>query len=249
MGKYFSTVVDCEIPTVAAGQHAAFTDGDVLFDWQPFDIPKGAARLLNVSMNVTSRGDAGATVNSPNIHIIFATKNDVSLGTVNSGSGTAPVPSIIGWADMGAAGYIADLDGRTFTTTFMTPTDNDPLNPNTVLQGIPTTGVNVGFDRLYVGAITKSAANFVSAIRINNGTLDGSEFTVDGTDPRLLLAVGDKINVCTTADTSVSKTLGTIKSMADANTITLETTTENAVTNDDFIYHRHPIRLHLSFEQ
>ena len=79
MGKYFNTIIDCEIPTVAAGQHAAFGDGDVLFDWTAFDIPKGACRLLNVAMVVTSRGDAGATVNNPHVDLIFATKNDVSL--------------------------------------------------------------------------------------------------------------------------------------------------------------------------
>ena len=45
MAHYFTKTVNCEIPGVAAGQHAAFTAGDVLFDWQGFEIPKGCQLL------------------------------------------------------------------------------------------------------------------------------------------------------------------------------------------------------------
>jgi len=250
MGKYYNVTVDIEIPTKAVGQHSVFADGKVLFDWNAFDVPKGAGRLLNVSALITAKGDAGATVNEIPFDLVFATTNNVSMGTLNGSANTAPNPDIIGHAKVGESGsYAPDLDGRSFTSTSMTPGDNDSTFPNVVLTGLPTTGTNVGFDKLFVGGIAKGALDFRSACTINNGTLDGSVFTIADVDPRLFLAVGDKINVCTTADTSVSKTLGTIKSMADANTITLETTTENAVVNDDFIYHRHPIRLILSFEK
>ena len=37
--------------------------------------------------------------------------------------------------------------------------------------------------------------------------------------------------------------------MPDANTIVLETTTENAILNDDFIYNTTPIKIELQFER
>ncbi len=133
-------------------------------------------------------------------------------------------------------------------------TNNDPqaaryANPNFLLSGEPESGTNVGYDKLYIAGIAADANDFTSLVRINNGTLDGDTFTVDGLDPRLTFAIGDVIAATTTADTSVSKSLGTIKSMPDANTIVLETTTENAILNDDFIYNTTPIKIELQFER
>ena len=73
--------------------------------------------------------------------------------------------------------------------------------------------------------------------------------TVDGIDPRLFLAVGDTIAVTTTADTSVQKSMGVIKSMADANTITLKEAFTTAVVNNDFVYNVAPITFRLHFEK
>ena len=250
MGKYYNVTVDVEIPTKAIGQHSVFADGNMLFDWNAFDVPKGAGRLLNVSALVTARGNAGATVNEHPFDLVFATTNDVSMGTLNGAANTAPNPDIIGYAKVGESGsYAGNLDGRSFTSTSMTPSDNDTTYPSVVLTGLPTTGTNVGYDKLYVGGIAKGALDFRSDCTINAGDLTGPVLTIADVDPRLFLAVGDKINVCTTADTAVSKEIGVIKSMADANTITLESAFTTAVVDDDFIYHRHPIRLILSFEK
>ena len=249
---YFTVEVKPEIPTVAQGQHATYGDADILFDWTSFDIPKGASKLVGVVMEVRSQGDAGATVNKFGVDLLFGksrvngTVDPVSLGTSNVAViATAVVPNIIGHVEMAATGYCTYLDGTSICTTGRTPQDAC----NIVLEGEPDTGTNVGYDKLWIGGIAKGAIDFTSLTRINNGTLNGSVFTVDGTDPRLFLAVGDFITATTTADTSVSKALGTIASMADANTITLETTTENAILDNDFIYNRNPIKLILSFEK
>ena len=97
--------------------------------------------------------------------------------------------------------------------------------------------------------IADDAIDFRSETLINNGTLDGRVFTVDGTDPRLHIAPGDTIRACTATDTSTQKTLGTVASMADANTITLTDTTSVAVVNNDIIYNLSPIRIVLTMER
>ena len=118
-----------------------------------------------------------------------------------------------------------------------------------IIEGEPDRGTNGGFDRIYLAGVAGAAFDFRSLVQINNGTLDGDTFTVDGQDPRNMFAVGDVIAATTTADTSVSKSLGTIKSMPDANTIILESTTENAILNDDFIYNTTPVRILLGCEK
>ena len=255
--KYFTVEVKPTVPTVAAGQHAAFADGDVLFDWTSFDIPKGASKLVGVVMEVRSKGDAGATVNKFPIDLLFAKSlvgsttgatpglsDPVSLGTSNSAMTTSTIPTMIGHVEMAATGFAPSVDGTAICTTGRTPQDAC----NIVLEGVPESGTNVGYDKIWVGGLAKDAVDFTSLTQINNGTLDAASFTTNGTDPRLFLAVGDFVTATTTADTAVSKALGTVKSMTATN-ITIEETTENAIVNDDFIYNRNPIKLILSFEK
>ena len=186
MGKYFTVEVKPEIPTIATtGQHTTYGDADILFDWTSFDIPKGAAKLIGIVMEVRSQGDAGATVNKFGVDLLFGksrahgTIDPVSLGTSNVAVvATLVVPNIIGHVEMADTGYCTDLDGTAICTTGRTPQDAC----NIVLEGEPDSGTNVGYDKLWIGGIAKGAIDFTSLCRINNGTLDGSEFTVNGTE-------------------------------------------------------------------
>ena len=246
MGKYFTVEVKPTIPNVAAGQHAAFANGDILFDWFSFDIPKGAARLIGASVELRPKGDAGATPNLFALELMLAkSKNGVApvtLGTVNSAPTAALNPDrMLTYLPIVAGDFGSELDSISFAQA----TPKSPV----VFEGETYTGTNVGYDKYYVAGIAGDAIDFTSLVRINNGTLDGSVFTVNGVDPRLSFAEGDIIAATTTADTSVSKSLGTIKSMADANTITLTATTENAIVNDDFIYNTTPLKVVLHFER
>ena len=250
MGKYFTVEIKPTIPPVTAGQDEAYGDNELLFDWYAFDVPKGTSRLISADVEIRPKADAGASVNEIDADYIFAkTVNGnapTSLGTVN-GALTADLNSsnaIIGYLASGAwDAHEIHLDSTAFIMgrkTSMT---------SLFFTGEPDSGTNVGYDRFYVAAIAAGAFDFRSGITINNGTLDGNVFTVDGVDPRLSLAAGDTIIAKTAADATVSKTLGVIKSMADANTITLETTTENAIVDGDFIYNSAPITLRLHLER
>ena len=90
--------------------------------------------------------------------------------------------------------------------------------------------------------------DFRSETLINNGDLNGPILTVSGTDPRNFLAIGDTIAVTTTADTSVAKSMGIIKSFDSSTQLTLESTfTTGDVVHEDIVYNVAPltIRLHL----
>tara|TARA_R100000231_G_scaffold64343_1_gene52044 strand:+ start:43 stop:792 length:750 start_codon:yes stop_codon:yes gene_type:complete len=249
MGKYFTVEVKPTIPTIeTTGMHSGFSANDIVFDWFPFDIPRGTSLLQSVLLEIAPEHDSGASVNEIKLDLIFAkTVNGqapTSLGTANSAL-TADVNSrneIIGYISNAVFAFETHLDSTAIALA------RSGMSGNILFEGEPDSGVNVGFDKIYVAAISSGSLDLRSTMQINNGTLDGDTFTVDGVDPRKCLKPGDIIAATTTADTSVSKSLGTVKSLTDT-TITLESTTENAVLDDDFIYNTRPIRLVFGFEK
>mgnify|MGYP003659506626 CR=1 FL=1 len=249
--KYFTVEVKPTIPNVAAGQHAAFSDGDVLFNWHAFDIPRGPAKLLGVSCDLRPKGNADADPNKFAFELFFAkSRNDgtdpTALGTVNSAV-TVPAFSpnqIMAFVEVVAGDFADHLDSTSFSHTV-------PL-AGTIFSGEPKPekGSHVGFDRYYVAGMAGAALDFTSLTRINNGDLNGPVLTVDGTDPRLFLNKGDTIAVTTTADTTAAKSMGVIKSVDSATQITLESAfTTGDVVNDDFVYNVSPITIRLHFEK
>ncbi len=248
--KYFTVEVNPVIPNVAAGQHAAFADGDVLFNWHAFDIPRGPAKLLSVSCDIRPKGNGAADPNKFPLELFFAKSRNngtdpTALGTVNSAV-TVPAFSpnqIISFVEVVAGDFADHLDSTTHSHTV--PLAGTLFSP----EAKPEKGTNVGFDRYYVAGMAGGALDFTSLTRINNGDLNGPVITVDGTDPRLFLNAGDTINVTTTADTSVSKSVGVIKSMTDASITLEEAFTTGDVVNDDFVYNVAPITIRLNFEK
>ena len=252
MGKYFTVEVRPTIPNVAAGQHAAFGDNDLVFDWHAFDIPKGSNRLINAALEIRPKGDSGSTVNEFDVELLFAkTVNGnapTSLGTVNSAI-TAGVNLSNHMVSFLGSGYFGAFENHLDSTAFVSGLEYR-ADSTAVFTGEPDSGTNVGYDRFYVAGIAAGALNFVSETLIDNGDLNGPILTVKGTDPRLFMAVGDTINVTTTADTAVSKSMGVIKSIDSDTQITLESAfTTGDVVNEDIVYNTAPIRIVLSFEK
>ena len=243
--KYFTVEIKPTIANVAVGQHAAFANGDILFDWFAFDVPRGVAKLLGATVELRPKGNGNADPNKFPLELMLAkpVNQDApfTLGAVNSApTAILNANRMIGYVPVIAGDFASELDSIAFAQT------SPPLN--IVLEPDPFTGTHVGFDTYYVAGIAGGAIDFTSLTRINNGTLNGSSFTVDGTDPRLFMIAGDTIAATTTADTAVNKALGVIKSMTDVN-ITLESTTANAIVNDDFIYNTKPLKIVLHFEK
>ena len=249
MGKYFTVEVKPTIPNVAAGQHAAFAQNDLLFDWYAFDVPKGTCRLLHVDMETRPKGDAGSTVNEFDLDLLLAKANQdgtapSSIGTVNSaalGSAVNLSNNMMGFIVNGSwEAHEVHLDSTAYTQCREANCSMFFSNPGPQVT-------TKGYDRYYMAAIAEGALDFRSGCLFDNGDLNGPVMTVKTIDARLFLAVGDTIKVTTTADTAISKDMGIIKSIDSATQITLESAFTTAVVDDDFVYNAAPItfRLHL----
>ena len=166
-GKYFTTTIK---PTIAASiQHLGnFADGDALFDWTAFNIPKGAAKLLNVTAII--RGTDGSAQTFA-MDLFFAKTFQGtapgSLGTLHAtANGTGYYNHLLSTWKIEEADYIgtSQLDsGPNISTTSNALTTVGPIP--VVLQGEPESGSNVGYDKLYVAATTPDGtANFSTAV-------------------------------------------------------------------------------------
>ena len=246
---YFTVEVKPTIPTVAAGQHAAFAQNDVLFDWYAFDVPQGTCRLIHIDQEVRPKCDAGATVNEFDLDLLLAKPNQdgtapTSIGTVNSAP-TADVNlsnNMMGFIANGSwEAHEAHLDSTAYTQC-------REANCGMFFNNSGPQVTTKGYSRYYMAAIAEGAFDFRSGILINNGDLTGPVMTVDGIDATLALAVGDTIGVTTTADTDVSKDMGVIKSIDSATQITLESAFTTAVVDGDIVYNQAPITFRLHFE-
>ena len=146
MGKYFTVTVR---PTILPSVQAAFADGDIVFDWTAFNVPKGANKLI--STTVLFRGTNGAT-QSIALNAYFAkTFNGNApgtLGTVNAtANGTGFYNNLIGATMMEENDISHDLD----TMGIATFRNNRNVNGHAmVLEGEPNTGINVGYDKLNI---------------------------------------------------------------------------------------------------
>tara|TARA_R110002012_G_scaffold293886_1_gene489725 strand:- start:773 stop:1522 length:750 start_codon:yes stop_codon:yes gene_type:complete len=247
MGKYFSVEIKPTIPHVAAGQHAAFANGDVLFDWFSFEIPKGTCRIIGASVDVRPKGDSGAAPNKFGLELKFAKPlrgaAPTTIGTVNSApsAGTLIAEQLVGNLEIAGGDYTLDLDSSAFAIP-----SSAKVRP--FFFESESAGQNAAYDTYYVAGIAGGDLDFRSETLINNGDLNGPILTVSGTDPRNFLAIGDTIAVTTTADTSVAKSMGIIKSFDSSTQLTLESAfTTGDVVHQDIVYNVAPltIRLHL----
>ena len=246
MGKYFTVEVKPTIPTVLVGQHAAFANGEILFDWHAFDIPKGAARLIGASVELRPKGNGNADPNTFALELMLAKSKTgvapITLGAVNAAPTAILNPDrMISYIPIVAGDFGAELDSIAFAQA----TPKSPV----VLDGEHATGTNVGYDKYYIAGIAGDAIDFTSLTRINNGDLDGPTMTTSGTDPRLFLDVGDTVAVTTAADTAVTKAMGEIASMTATTIVLTEAFTTADVVHTDFVYNVSPMTIKLHFER
>ena len=273
MGNFFTVTVKPLIP--ASSQHlGAFASSlDLLFDWHAFDVPKGANRLIGITMLL--RGVNGA-LQEKKMDFYFAKSNSDgtapnSLGTLHAAAdGTGYYNNLIAATHFETTGDYKD--GLTFMSVASTGQGGGAtMAPSLVLQGEPNSGVNVGYDKLYVAGITMGALNFSTDV-LTTGVLDvsGLSTAVTGTldngsgataDALKKFAVGDVIH----AEDDII--LGEIESLT-ATTLTFRHDGKNGtpadfaawqiqngagsagdLANNDELYNINPITLILSFER
>jgi len=260
--KYFTKEIKPTLAVADAGMNAAFSDGDVLFDWTAFTVPLGG-RLIGAHVEIRPKGDSGATPNIFPLELIFSmhkqenTTGDIfaqpkSLGALNSAPAnpttiTSSTDMFIGQVPIVAADFFTAHDSLALASTsdtngivFMNKEDFNERQ----LTG--TKGHTQG--KFYVAGIAGGALDFRSETLIDNGDLDGPTMTVQGTDPRLHIALGDTVAVCTTAETTAQKAMGIVSGLTSTSIVLTEAFTTADVANDDIVYNQNPIRIVLTLE-
>mgnify|MGYP003645834935 FL=1 len=273
-GNYFNS--QAIIPLVKASvQHAAFANGDIVFDWTSFDIPKGGARLIGAS--VTTRHNQVANGVAA-LDLVFSRDDGTNSTPTSIGTGNA-ILGVTNFASTDIIGYlpgnVTDMAGNGITATAVTYQTIKGDKHSIVLSNPKTTsGVNVGYDRYYVAGVAGGALNLTGLVAIGPSTgvdISGSNGTfgaIDGTAPTLVFAAGDLLHAeddiivgeiaSLDADNLVFKFSGeTSANHSSAYTVPADIAAwriQNGagaagdLAEDDILYNVYPIRIILHFE-
>tara|TARA_Y100000592_G_scaffold53320_1_gene84126 strand:+ start:44 stop:832 length:789 start_codon:yes stop_codon:yes gene_type:complete len=258
-GKHFTVEVK---PTIAGNRQSAgsasYSDNDVLFDWTSFQIPKGGAKLVSIA--VIMRGKDGGPQESKDIDFFFAKEISgvapTTIGNSNATALAAPAVAnhIIGWTHIDGGG---DFGGKTLDHFSVGASGSGAVGSNIpalVLQG-ENTGVNVGFDTLYLAATCAEAnISFGTTVLVRGAIEANSTRTIptdagsdDDPNAENIFAVGDVI------ETGTGDTVGTVASISafdtDHQDIILEANNVEAIANNEELFNVNPIRVILSFER
>ena len=244
MGKYFTVKIKPTIP--ASNQTAAFGDGDVLFDWTAFNVPKGACKLISATAilkptNLTKQTGA--------IELLFA-KSDNSTAPASIGTPNATAGGVLFSRNLLGNIFSEELPQSQGNLDFHTivrfvdqvsPTEKQyvPMS-GLVLEGEPDSGINKGYDRLYIAGCTIDGDLDFSTNVLTTGALDVSAASSpqvgsldDGSggsaNANKIFEAGDIVHA---QDDII---LGEVLSTPDASTITFRTQ-ENS-TKDAIQYH------------
>ena len=125
--------------------------------------------------------------------------------------------------------------------------NNTPMDNQLVLTGEPDSGTNVGYDKLYVAAISKGDNSTwgPSTMKVSTETATTTPVVIVKALDALLAGIGPGDVLRDQAD----QLLGTVKSVDSATQITLEDNCANVSAVDQLVYNTCPITLILSFEK
>ena len=230
----------------------AFAQGDLIWDWHAFDVPKGACNLESATIIVRGVGGAPQTARDLQLWFARSDQNDFDLandpGSLGTGNATVDgndhFNNILGRHLIDAGEFALYHDYMSWATSGFGGANQ--TQPNLVLQGIPESGTNVGYDKLYVAGVTGASNtwNFSTGVLLNDGdnvAAGDTALVTDGTDANKQFSPGDVV-LKHDSDTAV----GTVKTVT-ANLITLESGSGVAIADDDELVHQSPITVLLGF--
>jgi len=244
-------IVDGDISKLIASNKtdAPFANGDILFDWQPLQVPKGSNKLVSISGYMM--GEDGGTQTNADIEFIFAKTIDgvapSTLGEENAAQTACfELPlHIIGHAkvEATASATIGAAFGDTFSSGFQGAANG--YTTNLVLEGEPDSGQNVGYDVIYVAAFVGAAVDFSTGVTSGAVSADSAtDITVSAVDARACFQKGDIVYVHD-QDTA----LGVVSSVPDATSLILTANNAVAIENTDEIMNATPIKIVFGFEK
>jgi len=249
------------LPFLRTHGNVAFAADDLLFDWTPFEIPKGTASLKNFLITMPGT-DSVAANGDLDFEMLFAKAVDgvipPSLGTVNSAmtviAATAARPWIIG--KMLVDGGVTEDSGDGLVGYNILAPRAKEFAPVLVLEGDPAfagsssydgnTEQTTGYQTIWVAGIAQGAYDFGTACLVA-GTHSADDLTivVDGTDCDDLFAVGETVVAYADAGTGI-KTIGKVTAVA-ADLLTVDAAPQE-LPDDHEICLKSPITIRLGFE-
>jgi hypothetical protein len=245
-------IVDGDISKLIADDKTdnPMASGNLLFDWQALQVPKGAKKLVNITGYMM--GEDGGVQGNADIHFIFAKSIDgVAPGTLGEeGAGQTacfelPLHFIGG---MKVEGTSHPTVGTAFGDWFTSSYGGAPgTNTGVILQGEPDSGQNVGYDVIYVAAFMGAAVDFSTGVLANysSGAPSADSTTsivVKTVDARKCFQKDDIVYVH-----DVDTALGTVSSVT-ATGIELTANNGAAVANNDEIINATPVKVLFGFE-
>lgn len=252
VSKFFTTEIKPAFTDVAQIIQAdksdlAFAAGDVLFDWQEMQMPKGAAKLSDINVMLRGTHTAGA------MQFFFAKPNadgtaPSSIGTPNAtADGTGYYENVIGAVVIDDTSAKARLD---FMDVYsMGAGASQDQVACIVVEGRVEYGQNVGYDKVYVACVGHQsfALNFsTNAVTAGAHTDDATnDITVtSAADPRKFFQEGDVLHIH-----DVNTAIGTVSSLPDATSIILTSNNVGAIASGDEIVNLSPIKCIFSWEK
>jgi hypothetical protein len=256
--KYFTVEVK---PTISVEGLAAgnFTDAEILFDWHGFDIPRGAAKLIGVTSRITGKNGVDYSM------------ADIELFWGKSIAGSAPGTLGLDGAAVDTFGWFPNMLGKTYLDASSGSNDGDlimgnivaaaapgggtlggsqavnvPIINMLVLEGEPSSGINKGYDKLYVSALAKGTHNWGASTMEAGSGLATSSPTLAVTDLSPILSGIGPGDILRDED---GRLLGTVKSVDSATSMTMEDNLGFASAAGKLVYNTTPVTLLLSFEK
>jgi hypothetical protein len=258
--KYYSVEVSPDMNHGAA-TGTATNDGDILFDWTPFEIPKGAAKI--VSITLSSFGHDGATHGNEDLNIYFAKSiagvAPTTLGTTHAAptaGTTAPShKNLLGFYLLDAShqqdgGALVGRNIYNFNNASGATEKEHLVISNTDMDYAATTA---GYQTFWLAGIsfdTNGIWDFGTAIASNedasanvaaNTTGNSVVLKTSGTDPRNVFAPGD-IAVGSTGGPTME-----VVSVDSATQMTVKNISEQ-LDNAEIINPLNPFRFIIGFE-
>ena len=235
------------VKVLGSHQHAAFATGDVVFDWQKMEMPRGTTRVQGATTIIRSKGDGGATPQPAGVDFIISRgkpdgSSPGSLGTVNTAAMLTPNNDIIGVIPAANADIVGGAQ-VVITSSVSSPLIIEQYVNDKVAGTASASGVAYGNTYIYVAGIAAGAIDLTSLSRLNMaGGITAEEttaLTTTGTDARQIFIKGDVITCHDDAD------VAEVASTDSATGITLTNSNGAALAQSDFLYNLVPIRFAL----
>ena len=220
-----------------------FSADDILFDWQPIEIPHNAHSVENCFVHMF--GEDGGAQPGAALTLLIAKSNSgvapTSLGSVNAAvTGCFELPDIL----MGVV-KLSDKNDYAFGSlyNFNDADQSGPVIIEPENNNLGSTRQNARLTTIYVAALAEGTFDFSTGVLSNAGVSGDSATSIvtKTVDPRQAFRPGDVVYIH-----DVNTPIGTVSSLTNDDIILTSNNVGAISTNDEFM-NATPIKVSLKF--